>query len=49
MARGPRKRSAAKRAADPRQGLALVESQRPDVLLTDLKMPAIAGTSLTTW
>jgi len=31
---------------DPRQGLALVESERPDVLLTDLKMPAMDGMEL---
>ena len=33
-------------ATDPRQGLALVESERPDVLLTDLKMPAMDGMEL---
>jgi DNA-binding NtrC family response regulator len=31
---------------NPREALALVESQHPDVLLTDLKMPVIDGTEL---
>jgi len=30
-------------ATDPKEGLALVESERPDVLLTDLKMPGMDG------
>ena len=28
---------------DPERALALVESERPDVVLTDLKMPGILG------
>mgnify|MGYP001587887371 FL=1 len=30
-------------ATDPKEGLALVERERPDVLLTDLKMPGMDG------
>jgi len=33
-------------ATDPHQGLALVEDERPDVLLTDLKMPSMDGMEL---
>jgi DNA-binding NtrC family response regulator len=33
-------------ATDPREALALVESERPDVLLTDLKMPGMDGMEL---
>ena len=33
-------------ATDPRQALALVESERPDLLLTDLKMPSMDGMEL---
>jgi DNA-binding NtrC family response regulator len=32
--------------SDPRQGLALLESERPDLLLTDLKMPGVDGMAL---
>jgi DNA-binding NtrC family response regulator len=31
---------------DPRQGLAMLESERPDLLLTDLKMPEVDGMEL---
>ncbi len=31
---------------DPHQGLALIESERPDLLLTDLKMPGMDGMEL---
>jgi len=30
-------------ATDPKEGLALVETERPDVLLTDVKMPGMDG------
>jgi len=33
-------------ATDPRRGLAMLESERPDLLLTDLKMPEIDGMAL---
>jgi len=33
-------------ATDPRRGLAMIESERPDLLLTDLKMPEIDGMAL---
>jgi DNA-binding NtrC family response regulator len=33
-------------AAEPRKALALMESERPDVLLTDLKMPGMDGLTL---
>ena len=32
--------------SDPRQGLTLLESERPDLLLTDLKMPGVDGMAL---
>jgi DNA-binding NtrC family response regulator len=31
---------------DPREGLRLLENERPDVLLTDLKMPDVDGLAL---
>ena len=33
-------------ATDPRRGLVMLESERPDLLLTDLKMPEIDGMAL---
>ena len=33
-------------ATDPRRGLAMLEAERPDVLLTDLKMPEVDGMEL---
>jgi two-component system response regulator HydG len=33
-------------ATDPRRGLAMLESERPDLLLTDLKMPEVDGMEL---
>jgi two-component system, NtrC family, response regulator HydG len=33
-------------ATDPRHGLELIETQRPDLLLTDLKMPEVDGMTL---
>src|SRR4030095_13974969 len=33
-------------ATDPHRALALLESERPDLLLTDLKMPEIDGLAL---
>ncbi|HEV8457738.1 MAG TPA: response regulator, partial [Methylomirabilota bacterium] len=33
-------------ATDPRRGLAMLEAERPDLLLTDLKMPEVDGMEL---
>jgi len=33
-------------ATDPRRGLAMLETERPDLLLTDLKMPEVDGMEL---